>query len=118
GAGGGEAPIALGGAAFQPIATIREHTAELGIPWWTLAPFGLADGDEANEVPDGRPATVAEILAAERQAGPFPSGIEAQPGFTYRGETSRLMDDVRQWLSDGWRVVLVSEGHGPAQRLA
>ena len=58
-AGGGEAPIDLGGSAFQPIATIREHTAELGIPWWTLAPFGLADGDEANEVPDGRPATAA-----------------------------------------------------------
>ena len=44
-AGGGEAPIDLGGSAFQPIATIREHTAELGIPWWTLAPFGLADDD-------------------------------------------------------------------------
>ncbi len=56
-AGGGEAPIDLGGSAFQPIATIREHTAELGIPWWTLAPFGLADGDEPNEIPDGRPAT-------------------------------------------------------------
>ena len=26
--------------------------------------------------------------------------------------------DVRGWLSDGWRVALVTEGHGPAQRLA
>ena len=25
---------------------------------------------------------------------------------------------MRQWLADGWRVVLVTEGHGPAQRLA
>ena len=25
--------------------------------------------------------------------------------------------DVARWLADGWRVVLVTEGHGPAQRL-
>ena len=29
-----------------------------------------------------------------------------------------MIGDVRQWLADGWRVVLVTEGHGPAQRLA
>src|ERR1700729_2522725 len=68
-AGGGEAPIDLGGSAFQPIGTIREHTAELGIPWWTLAPFGLADGDEAAEIPDGRPATAREELAEDSQPG-------------------------------------------------
>ena len=119
-AGGGEAPIDLGGSAFQPIATIRAHTAELGIPWWTLAPFGLADGeaDGENEIPDGRPATLAEELAADSQSGPFAISIEAQPAMAYRGETSRMIDDVRHWLADGWRVVLVSEGHGPAQRLA
>ena len=47
-AAGGEAPIDLGGAAFQPIDRIREAAADLGVPWWTLAPFGVtdADGDE------------------------------------------------------------------------
>ena len=29
-----------------------------------------------------------------------------------------MIADVRQWLADGWRVVLVTEGHGPAKRLA
>ena len=29
-----------------------------------------------------------------------------------------MLTDVRGWLADGWRVVLVTEGHGPAQRLA
>ena len=24
---------------------------------------------------------------------------------------------MRQWLTDGWRVVLTTEGHGPAERL-
>ena len=117
-AGGGEAPIDLGGSAFQPIATIRAHTAELGIPWWTLAPFGLADGDDPNEIPDGRPDLPGAELADESRPGPFAISIEAQAATAYRGETSRMIGDVRQWLSEGWRVVLVSEGHGPAQRLA
>ena len=29
-----------------------------------------------------------------------------------------MLTDVRGWLADSWRVVLVTEGHGPAQRLA
>ena len=29
-----------------------------------------------------------------------------------------MIADVCGWLGGGWRVVLVTEGHGPAQRLA
>ena len=105
-AAGGEAPVDLGGAAFQPISKIREAAADLGVPWWTLAPFGL-DVDDADE-----PAE------QESQAGPFGITIHAQPAPAYRGDTTRMLADVRQWLRDGWRVVLVTEGHGPAQRLA
>ena len=42
----------------------------------------------------------------------------ASPATSYHGDTSRVIGDVRGWLSDGWRVALVTEGHGPAQRLA
>jgi transcription-repair coupling factor (superfamily II helicase) len=101
-AAGGEAPVDLGGAAFQPIAKIREASADLGIPWWTLAPFGATDGDGSGG--DGyQPSAVT---------------IDASPAPAYRGDTDRMMADVRHWLRDGWRVVLVTEGHGPAQRLA
>jgi transcription-repair coupling factor (superfamily II helicase) len=44
--------------------------------------------------------------------------MEAMPAETYRGDTTRVLADVGQWLGQGWRVVLVTEGHGPAQRLA
>jgi len=40
---GGEAPVDLGAAAFQPIARIRAAAAALGLPWWTIAPFGVTD---------------------------------------------------------------------------
>jgi transcription-repair coupling factor (superfamily II helicase) len=43
--------------------------------------------------------------------------MEAGPAEAYRGDTRRVVTDVRRWLDDRWRVVLVTEGHGPAQRL-
>jgi transcription-repair coupling factor (superfamily II helicase) len=101
-AAGGAAPVDLGGSAFQPIEKIREAAAELGIAWWTLAPFGVT-GEESEG--DSKPH-------------PFGITIDAVPAHAYRGETSRMLADVRQWLAEGWRVVLVTEGHGPAKRLA
>ena len=43
--------------------------------------------------------------------------MQASPAPGYRGDTARAVADVRGWLADGWRVVLVTEGPGPAQRL-
>src|SRR5215471_3863451 len=43
--------------------------------------------------------------------------MDAGPAEAYRGNTSRVVGDVLRWLDDRWRVVLVTEGHGPAQRL-
>ncbi len=111
-AAGGEAPVDLGGSAFQPIAKIREVAAELGIPWWTLAPFGAIDEFDDYEGQPGEPEETAE-----GQPGSF-GAIKAAPAPAYRGDAGRMLADIRGWLADGWRVVLVTEGHGPAQRLA
>jgi transcription-repair coupling factor (superfamily II helicase) len=106
-AAGGEAPIDLGSSAFQPIARIRAAAAVLGLPWWTIAPFGVTDA----------PADQTSVQAAgSSERTPF--RIDASLAPAYRGDTARMMTDVRGWLRDGWRVVLVTEGHGPAQRLA
>jgi len=118
-AAGGDAPIDLGGSAFQPIADIRATTAELGIPWWTLAPFGVTEeGGLGDEEPGGGSPGENTASGDESRPGSFGITIGAQAAPAYRGETSRMIGDVRHWLSDGWRVVLVTEGHGPAKRLA
>ncbi len=65
-----------------------------------------------------RRGPLAEELAAESKPLTFGITIDAAPATAYRGETSRMLADVRQWLAEGWRVVLVTEGHGPAKRLA
>ena len=93
-AGGGKAPVDLGAASLRTIAEVRGHALELGIPWWSVSPF-VAD----EELDDSSVVSVARAVDA------------------YRGDTKRVLDDVRGWLGGGCGVVLLTEGHGPAQRL-
>jgi transcription-repair coupling factor (superfamily II helicase) len=120
-AAGGEAPVDLGPAAFQPIARIRTAAAALGLPWWTIAPFGVTDAEADEPAPGGEPRPGARPGPAgqETSAGNrVPFRINASVAPAYRGDAARMVTDVRGWLAEGWRVVLVTEGHGPAQRLA
>ncbi|MQA93415.1 MAG: transcription-repair coupling factor [Streptosporangiales bacterium] len=96
-AAGGAAPIDLGAAAYKSIAEIRSDAAGLGIPWWSITPF--QPGDELDDE-DGA-AVVVGAHAAE----------------AYRGDTVRALGDIKGWLHENWRVVLVTEGHGPAERI-
>ena len=133
-AAGGEVPIDLGAAAFRPITEVRRAAGAAGLPWWTVTPFAV-DPAAAGGPPEAGPAmipgtTIALDPAAARDRRPDEAGpdsgdgpgrdayqMEASPAQAYRGDTARVIADVRQWLADRWRVVLVTEGHGPAQRL-
>ena len=106
-AAGGQAPVNLGAAAFQPLAAVRSAARDLGVGWWTITPF---------DSPDALPGELPDVAEAGAERLAF--SIEAAPLPGYRGDTARAVADVRQWLADGWRVALVTEGHGPAQRLA
>ncbi len=110
-AAGGEVPVDLGSdlgaAAFRPITEIRDAARAAELPWWTVSPFSVdADQQAAQGPPD------------EDTGGRESFRIEASPAPSYRGDTARVLTDIRQWLAERWQVVLVTEGHGPAQRLA
>ena len=83
------------------------------MPWWTVTPFAAdpTAGEAADDFgADGDVTNLAledDSLLAAAKAAP-----------TYRGDTASAIEDVRGWLAGGWRVLLVTEGHGPAQRLA
>src|SRR5690606_42110629 len=44
--------------------------------------------------------------------------LAAQPVPLWHGETGRVVDDLKRWSGDGWRVALVFPAHGPAKRAA
>ena len=91
---GGKAPVDLGASAYKTLLEVREHATAHGHPWWTVSPF-LAD----EELEDN-----AVVLAARAPQA-------------YRGETERALDDVAGWVDQGYRVLLMTQGHGPAERL-
>jgi transcription-repair coupling factor (superfamily II helicase) len=120
-AGGGQAPIDLGAAAYISLADVRAHALDQGLAWWSLSPFSAgpeAGPDEAQgELRDSLGERVS--IDIDTEVGAVRSrGIEAREVEPYRGETAAAVEDVRGWLRDGWRVVCVTEGHGPAERLA
>ncbi len=110
---GGQAPIDLGAAAFRTLAEVRATAAQLGQPWWSISPFGVVEAAAPAEVrpwEEPLPEVTVEPDAGRALALP------AQPVPLYHGDTGRVLDDVKRWSADGWRVAMVFAGNGPAQR--
>ncbi|MFB4311109.1 transcription-repair coupling factor [Actinomadura sp. GTD37] len=108
-AAGGEAPIDLGAAAFRSLEEVRRHSTELGLPRWSVTALNPLTAGEAgtggssslNDAGDAGDALNLGVRQAE----------------AYRGDTSRVVGDLKGWVDGGWRVVMVTAGHGPAERL-
>ena len=95
-AGGGQAPVDLGAASLQTLEDTADTARDLGLPWWSISPFSV-DNDLVGE---GETAVT--------------SSFEAAP--TYRGDTESLLTDLADWQRRGWRIALVFDGHGTADR--
>ncbi|OLT35890.1 transcription-repair coupling factor [Actinomadura sp. CNU-125] len=107
-AAGGEAPIDLGAAAFRSLEEVREHSRELGLPRWTVTALTPGATDETG-------AAAADEAVLDGDAELLDLGV--RPAEAYRGDTGRVVADLKGWIDGGWRVVLVTAGHGPAERL-
>jgi transcription-repair coupling factor (superfamily II helicase) len=106
---GGKAPIDLSAASFSTFADVREVAARRGLGWWTLSAFGQDAelGDDAAGA--GGPGVDAD--------GATTYTVGARDVESYRGDMQRALDDVRDLQKAGWRLVLTTEGPGPAKRM-
>uniref|UniRef100_UPI0025881DC8 transcription-repair coupling factor n=1 Tax=Arthrobacter sp. TaxID=1667 RepID=UPI0025881DC8 len=101
---GGAAPldlsshgIDLAAASFKSLTETREAALAHGVSWWSIS--SLAQDEEL--LPD---VDVINLQARE------PRG--------YRGDVAEMMEFIGSRVRDQWRVVVATEGPGPAQRLA
>ena len=85
-------PLDLSAAAYRSLDEVAAATQARSLGWWTTDPFAREDADDI----------VVDARAAE----------------DYRGDVGRALDDIREWRAAGMAVVVVAEGHGPAERLA
>lgn len=111
-AAGGSTPIDLRAASFASYADTRELALGRGLGWWTLSAFGL--DAEASDVPDDAPSPGAAVSGG---AVAVTLTIGAREVHGYHGEVERAVADLRALQRDDWRLVLTTEGHGPAQRM-
>jgi transcription-repair coupling factor (superfamily II helicase) len=126
-AAGAAVPIDTGAAAFRSLAQVRESARARGCDWWSISPFGLAADATADAAADMQAELDAITGDGDRDAGDGVSdgdgdgravALPAEAAPRYHGDTARVVHDIKGWLGDGWRVVLVFAGSGPAQRAA
>jgi transcription-repair coupling factor (superfamily II helicase) len=93
-AGGGKAPVDLGAASLHHLDDVHAEAGQLGVAWWGIT----------------------QLRADAELTGPpsLTSAFESAP--SYRGDTDAAIEDLRGWAREGWRVALVFDGHGSAQR--
>lgn len=130
-AAGAATPLDLSAASFASFAEIRALSAVRGLGWWTLSPFSLdVDATEAAKPDDFYEGSTGSGHTAARNQAPHLAAmaddlaataqtlvIGARDVERYRGEVARAVADVRVLQQAGWRLVLATEGHGPAQRM-
>ncbi|KMM46042.1 transcription-repair coupling factor, partial [Cellulomonas sp. A375-1] len=106
-AAGAATPLDLSAASFATFADVRALAAVRGLGWWTLSGFTLDAGADESEAD----APVRETDGVETLV------VAARDVERYRGEVARAVADVRALQQAGWRLVLATEAHGPAQRM-
>ena len=92
-----QASAALHSASFRSLAETRGSALEHDVSWWSIT--SLATDEELLPEID-----VLNLHARE------PRG--------YQGEVAEMMDFIGSHVRDQWRIVVATEGPGPAQRLA
>ena len=112
---GATAPIDLGASAFRTLAEVRSTASGLGMPWWSITPFAAAPEKESPR------SWADELLEPEAPVEVRPDEgrsltLAAASVPLYHGDTERVIDDLRRWAGDGWRVALVFPAQGPAKR--
>ncbi len=98
---GAQAPIDLGidleAASFRTLAQTRSTALESAMGWWSITSFNQDDELELD----------TDTLS-----------INAREPRGYQGDVAEMMEFIGSRVRDQWRVVVATDGPGPAQRLA
>ncbi len=120
-AGGGQAPIDLGAAAYRGLGDVRTHAMARGLGWWSVSPFTTdpeAAPSPAEPAAPLRTETGEEVvLDVDTTSSVEALRLGLRPTTTYRGDTVTAIRDLAGYVHRQQRVVLVTEGPGPGQRL-
>ena len=104
-AAGGQTPLELRTASFHTLEDTRDLAARRGLGWWELTTLSA----EMPAAPDAAPD-------AEGGA-PETSAVVARDVEPYRGDVPKALADLRDLTHDRWRLLITTQGPGPARRM-
>ncbi len=107
-ASGNAIPVDLSEASFHSLAQVRADALQAGTGWWSLSSF----------VADAELAGLAAASSGSPDDAPTQVVLGARDVRGYGGDVPAALEDLRGLVRDGWRVVVTTPGHGPAQRVA
>jgi transcription-repair coupling factor (superfamily II helicase) len=125
-ASGGQAPVDLGAASLRSLAEVRAAVLDQDKAWWGVSPFGISTGSIADGADEPLRDSLGEVVVSTSSTTGLP--IDVEPGAVesravgagavepYRGDIEAAVADIGDHLARGRRVVVVQQGHGPAQR--
>ncbi|MGC5628611.1 transcription-repair coupling factor [Georgenia sp. Z1344] len=137
-ASGAEVPLDLRAAAFADLAEARALALAKGQGWWSVSSLPTDEGLEDATVvpgsagsggaPDGSgtpaddaadPGGSAARAAIAAASGPDddPRTVAARETRRYRGDVDGALKDLAALVHDEWRILLTTQGAGPARRL-
>ena len=90
----------LGTASHWTLSEARDHALDIGLPWWSITPFAV---DEELEDRVGHDHVGLRVPAEE------------PPRF--RGNTEAAVAQLREWTTEGWRVLIATDGTGLVSRV-
>ena len=91
-ASGNATPIDVESASYRELEDVAQVARRRALRWVGVGPFGQLDDDAVRST--------------------------LRPSEEYRGDMARALSAIGKAAKDGWRVVLVTAGHGPAERFA
>lgn len=100
-AAGGTTPVELRSASFATIEDTHDLARSRGLGWWDLTSLSAEMPDAPDD--DGEAEETAAVAARD-----------VEP---YRGDLPRALADLRALTQDGWRLLVTTQGPGPARRM-
>src|SRR5699024_3599810 len=100
-AAGANSPLDLSGASFASLDEARGIAQRRGLGWWSVSAFEM--DAELEEFSDDGAADHVRIASRDVEG--------------YRGDREKAVADLQGLTRAGWRLILVTEGPGPARRL-
>jgi transcription-repair coupling factor (superfamily II helicase) len=91
------AGIDLAAASFRSLAETRGDALAAGLSWWSITSFS----------PDDELVLDIDVL-----------NLPAREPRGYQGDVAEMMDFISSRVRDAWRLVVATDGPGPAQRMA